>query len=106
MTYGDHNQNCIIHFWSCSTLNASEQELDDFCQRTNFEAVSGYRHDVGWVKPLAFDLLYLNYLVQNASEELTAEYMEEVRNGLREYTWYGLGAALGFHIHTGQRRSA
>ena len=96
------NKNCIIHFSSCSTLRASAPELDGFRRRTEFEAVSGYRHDVGWVKALAFDLLYLEYLVQNAPRRLTAAYMEEVGNGLREYTWYGLGAALGFHIHTGQ----
>ena len=97
------NAGCIIHFGSCSTQRASARDFEDFCNRTGFEAVSGYRHDVDWIKSFAFDLLYLDHIVRDAPGKLTAEYMESVRYDLRERAWYALGDALGFDIHTGQR---
>ena len=97
------NESCIIHFGSCSTQRASARDFDDFRSRTGFDAVSGYRHDVDWIKSFAFDLLYLDHVVGNAPHRLTAEYMESVRYDLRERAWYALGNALGFDIQTGQR---
>lgn len=95
------NTNCIIHFWSCSTLRASEEEIDMFLHRTKFEAISGYRIDVEWIEPLAFDLLYLQYLMSNVPEDgLTSEYIERARFAMQEYTWYGLGSSMGFTIQT------
>ena len=65
--------------------------------------MSGYRRDIGWIKPLAFDLLYLDQLISTAPSngELDADFMEDVHGDLRERSWYGLGHALGFHIDTG-----
>ena len=96
------NSGCIIHFGSCSTHRTSALDFEDFRSRTGFDAVSGYRHDVDWIKSFAFDLLYLDQLVRDAPRKLTAEYMESVRYDLRERAWYALGDALGFGIHTGQ----
>lgn len=94
---------CLAHFGSCSTLKMAGSELRDFRTRTGFDAVSGYRRDVGWIKPLAFDLLYLDHVISKASNggELSAEFMEEVHGDLRERSWYGLGQALRFDIDTG-----
>ena len=97
------NKNCIIHFWSCATLGASETELNDFLSRTGFEAISGYRIDVGWIKPLAFELLYLGYLMGNAPRgKLTRGFMQETSFKLQEYAWYDLGSSMGFTIHPRQ----
>lgn len=99
----EDNENCIIHFGSCSTHRTNPRDFEDFRSRTGFEAVSGYRHDVDWIKSFAFDLLYLDQLVRDAPRKLTAEHMESLRYDLRERAWYALGDALGFDIHTGQR---
>lgn len=94
---------CLAHFGACSTQNATRDVLRDFRARTGFHAVSGYRRDVGWIKPLAFDLLYLDHVLSEVPKDgrLTTEVMEEVHSDLRERSWYGLGTALGFHIDTG-----
>ncbi|MXW48875.1 MAG: hypothetical protein F4X81_02160 [Gammaproteobacteria bacterium] len=97
------NAGCIIHFGSCSTQRASAQDFDYFRSQTGFDAVSGYRHDVDWIKSFAFDLLYLDHVVRESPTRLSAEYMESVRCDLRERAWYALGDALGFDIHTGHR---
>lgn len=93
---------CLAHFGACSTLRATPEAFRDFRDRTGFSAVSGYRRDVGWIKPLAFDLLYLDHVISNVQKDgLTKEFMEEAHGDLRERSWYGLGCGLGFHIDTG-----
>ena len=94
---------CLAHFGACSTQKVSRKVFRDFRDRTGFCAVSGYRRDIGWIKPLAFDLLYLDHVISKVPESgrLTTEFMEEVHGDLRERTWYGLGRALGFNIDTG-----
>ena len=97
------NSACLVHFGSCSTQRASGTDFCDFRDRSGFEAVSGYRRDIDWIKPLAFDLLYLDHVISNRPQDgkLSAEFMEGVHGDLRERSWYGLGQALGFHIDTG-----
>lgn len=97
------NSGCLVHFTSCSTQRETEVVLRDFRDRSGFDAVSGYRRDIDWIKPLAFDLLYLDQLISNAPSDgnLSAQFMEDVHGELRERSWYGLGQALGFHIDTG-----
>lgn len=94
---------CLAHFGACSTQNVSPEVFRDFRDRTGFRAVSGYRRDIGWIKPLAFDMLYLDHVLAKVPKNgrLTTEFMEEVHGDLRERTWYGLGQALGFEIDTG-----
>ena len=100
---GAGNSGCLVHFGSCSTQRETEGVLRDFRDRSGFDAVSGYRRDIDWIKPLAFDLLYLDHLLSNAPRDayLSAQFMEDVHGELRERSWYGLGHALGFHIDTG-----
>ena len=97
------NSGCLVHFGSCSTQRATKAVSDDFRKRTGFDAVSGYRRDIDWIKPLAFDLLYLDHVISKAPRngKLSAEFMEDVHGDLRERSWYGLGHALRFHIDTG-----
>ena len=94
---------CLAHFGACSTQRATHEVFRDFRDRTGFHAVSGYRRDIDWIKPMAFDLLYLDHVISKFPKHgrLTTEFMEEVHGDLRERSWYGLGRALGFHIDTG-----
>ena len=100
---GGNSTKCLAHFGSCSTQRTNEALFRDFRDRSGFAAVSGYRRDVGWIKPLAFDLLYLDHVISKApkSGKLSAEFLEEMHGDLRERSWYGLGLALGFHMDTG-----
>ena len=99
----DSSPECLAHFGACSTQRVSREVFQDFRDRTGFRAVSGYRSDIGWIKPLAFDLLYLDHIISKVPKNgrLTAEFTEEVHGDLRERSWYGLGRALGFHMDTG-----
>ena len=52
----------VIHFGSCSTLDANGNTLNAFLRRTDALAVFGFRRDVDWLDSAAFDLLVLGYL--------------------------------------------
>ena len=69
--------NCLIHFGSCATLSLDPVEVDEFLKRTGAVAVSGYRKDVGWIEPIALELLYLNCLQTTISESGNQRYIDE-----------------------------
>ena len=59
---------------------------------------------------MAFDLLYLDLLIEaatrasvkgNEHQPLDAYFMETVAGELEERSWYGLGMSLGFAIENG-----
>ena len=105
------NSGCLLHFGTCSTQKLVSTGFRDFRERTGFEAISGYRRDVDWIKSMAFDLLYLDVLIEAATRErrdqgvkhqpLDAYFMETVAGELEERSWYGLGMSLGFAIENG-----
>ena len=69
--------NCLIHFGSCATLGLDRKKVDKFLKRTGAVAVSGYRKDVGWIEPIALELLYLNCLQTTISESGNQRYIDE-----------------------------
>ncbi|MCY4014389.1 MAG: hypothetical protein OXG82_16925 [Gammaproteobacteria bacterium] len=103
------NGGCLLHFGTCSTQKLVRQGFSDFRERTGFEAISGYRRDVDWIKSMAFDLLYLDLVIATAirssdrkkHQPLDADFMETVVGELEERSWYGLGMSLGFGIENG-----
>jgi len=101
------NGGCLVHFGTCSTQKLVGTGFSDFRERTGFEAISGYRRDVDWIKSMAFDLLYLDLVLATAMrrskrhQPLDADFMETVAGELEERSWYGLGMSLGFGIETG-----
>ena len=54
---GSCERACLIHFGSCSTLKLTN---DDFLEKSDAAAVSGYRVNVDWIDSLAFDMLYMH----------------------------------------------
>ena len=52
----------VIHFGSCSTLDASGHTLNAFLRRTGALAVLGFKREVDWLASAAFDTLVLGYL--------------------------------------------
>lgn len=69
--------NCLIHFGSCATLSLDPVEVDKFLKRTGAVAVSGYSQDVGWIEPIALELLYLDCLQTTISESGNQRYIDE-----------------------------
>ena len=49
----------IIHFGSCSTLNAHESGIDKFLSKTKALAVCGFKANVDWLESAALDVLSL-----------------------------------------------
>ena len=70
-------RNCLIHFGSCAMLSHDPMEVDRFLKRTGAAAVSGYRKDVGWMEPIALELLYLDCLQTTISESGNQRYIDE-----------------------------
>ena len=88
---GAWDESALVHFGACSTLQLPD---DDFLHESGVAAVSGYRVDVGWIDPLAFEMLYMSRIqsvVSRAEEEqpsedvyLTPEVMRNVWKSLEE----------------------
>ena len=69
--------NCLIHFGSCATLNLDPQEVARFFERTGAVAISGYVKNVGWIEPIALELLYLDCLQHMISSSGNQRYIDE-----------------------------
>ena len=54
----------IVHFGSCSTLKTSQNNIDDFLNRTSCINISGYKKRVDYVSSTAFELVYFDFLQQ------------------------------------------
>lgn len=74
---------CLIHFGSCETLNLCQKRIDSFLERTGAVAVSGYTKNVGWIEPLALELLYLDCVQQTISRG-NQRYIDE---GIMQEVW-------------------
>ncbi|KAF5036772.1 hypothetical protein DSECCO2_571620 [anaerobic digester metagenome] len=48
----------IVHFGSCSTLNTTEKNINDFINRTGCSFISGYQKDVEYIDSSAFEMVY------------------------------------------------
>lgn len=81
-------KNRVVHFGSCSTLNADTQLIQDFLRETGASAVSGYQEEVEWTESMAFDVLYLTRMQYGGGQSLTPNVMRSIRDGTK--TSWGL----------------
>lgn len=93
-------ENRVIHFASCETLDTTLQDLDDFLDKTEASAVSGYTEEyVDWVQSMALDLMYLELMQCEGDENLTPTVMGGVRESLmHERPYVGLRRHLGLRL--------
>ncbi|TAK79531.1 MAG: hypothetical protein EPO16_01860 [Dehalococcoidia bacterium] len=52
-------QGKTLYFGSCSTVQVSDAELDQFKRTTGARVIAGFTKDVDWLESAAFDLLAL-----------------------------------------------
>ncbi len=95
---------CLIHFGSCKTLQLDPKRVGRFLERTGAVAVSGYTKDVGWIEPIALELLYLDYLQQTITGKGNQRYiddsvMREVSSAMSKRRVRRLVERSGFVIH-------
>ena len=95
---------CLIHFGSCKTLQLDPKRVGRFLKRTGAVAVSGYTKEVGWIEPIALELLYLDYLQQTIASKRNQRYiddsvMREVSSEMSKRHVRHLVERSGFVIH-------
>lgn len=85
-------------------MDVGDLEITDFLAATKVEAVSGYARDVGWMASLAFDLMYLDALLErnaDTDEGVPAETASRCRDHLLHYCeTKGFAESLGFRMVT------
>ena len=73
-----------------------------FLDCTGVSAVSGYRQDVDWIEPVAFEMLYMsclqNVLGEWEEEYITPRIMAEVWAKLQEKPYRQFVKRLGFNM--------
>ena len=92
--------NCLIHYASCSTMDAPDTELRAFLEGTGVEAVSGYSTDVDWLASMAFEVMYLGTVLEQTGDRyLQADRMRISRDRMANSPHTKeLGKALGFRM--------
>jgi hypothetical protein len=78
----------IVHFGSCGTIGADDEELEGFVRKAGVAAVMGYTKDVDWVESAAMDLILLSVMQKYVDMNAL------VRRIKRDYP--GLVGRLGF----------
>lgn len=58
----------MVHFGSCSTLGTTERNISEFISTTKCKFISGYKRDVNYILSTAFELLYLEILLNRYSD--------------------------------------
>ena len=85
----------VIHFGSCSVVDADNARLEKFVSNTGAVAVCGYRQDIEWLEAAAFEVLMLGTLFQQSG--LTRESMKMFDQELEQLA-PGLYKRLGFRL--------
>ena len=99
----------LIHFASCSTLDAKE-DIASFAGKIQASAISGYKESIDWIESAAFELNYLRRLQFGRGQSLTKTVMNDVKNGTKSGlpqliggtqagSFAALGKKLGFQLH-------
>ena len=89
----------LIHFASCSTLNLSDNAAEQFLNKTDASAVSGYMKDVDWMESMALDLLLLESLQFGGNKQITSDVVKSCRDGLTKNPAYlAFSKSLGFTL--------
>jgi len=84
----------LIHFGSCSIMDAHRKRLKRFVRNTGALAVLGYREDVDWLESAAFEMLLIGCLQEAAfRKDSIARFDRELRE-----TAPGLYDRLGFRV--------
>lgn len=64
---------CLIHFGSCSVMDAPARTIADFVKKTEAMAISGYRVDTGWsgiwAPALALEMMYFNSISEEKIDQ-------------------------------------
>ena len=93
------SENCIAHLGPCWPRSATTEDMERFLERTGFAAISGYAGDGGWAESLAFDLLYLERLVEvTLGGWLTPEAAASCRDLLEGGSYGALSRSLDFRL--------
>ncbi|MDE0062856.1 MAG: hypothetical protein OXP09_22880 [Gammaproteobacteria bacterium] len=92
--------NCLVHFGSCSTMDAEPADITAFLERTKLEAISGYAADVDWVPSMAFEFLYFSQLLERIKQRyLRVDTMRNCRDwAAHDRYCASLATALQFRI--------
>ncbi len=78
----------IIHFGSCGTMNADDDELEAFAEATGAAMLVGYTEDVDWAESTAMDLLFLALAQSYVDMNAFWDELEERYSGLIETTGF------------------
>ena len=91
---------CMMHFASCSTIDLETAELASFIDHTGLAGVSGYTKDVEWMASLAFEILYMDTLLEATGDAyIRPEHLRVCRDRLtNDQHAKGLVDALGFRM--------
>ena len=97
-----HCDKCLVHFGSCKTLKLDEKRIQSFLERTGAVAVSGYTKNVGWIEPVALELIYLDCVQQNMrpgnQRYITESVMRKVSERMKKGDVRKLVKKSGFEI--------
>ena len=90
---------CVIHFASCSTLQAHKR-VEEFKDQVGAACVSGYSKSVESAKSWAFELMYLDLLSSLlAKKNVTTGTLSTLSKKIEERPEYsGLAEELGFDM--------
>ena len=104
-------KNRVIHFGSCSTLDAADELIEYFLDQTECSAISGYSKRAEWTEAMALDVLYIKMMQYGGGKALTPTVMKSIRdgntqrwglceedNGFGRSPYFDLAKHLGFRI--------
>ena len=93
-------KNCVVHFASCSTMRTDAAGVEEFLQQTGLEGVSGYTTDVEWIESMAFEVMYLTYLLEQVGNHyVKADHLRLCRDKLANSPYAkALSEVLGFSL--------
>jgi hypothetical protein len=90
---GERFKGWVLHFGSCSTLDADPERLAAFCEATGVPLVLGYQQTVDWIESSAMDMLIFQALQQYVDLRACWRFLERKYASLIECT--GLAGFAG-----------
>ena len=80
----------MVHFGSCSTLNTDRRNITRFLAKTGALAATGFKSDVDWLKPAAFEVLIFEVMLRfkltiRGARQMDKALLEEVPYLRREF---------------------
>jgi hypothetical protein len=90
---GDRFAGWVLHFGSCSTLDADPERLAAFCEATGIPLLLGYTRTVDWIESSAMDMLIFQALQQYVDLRACWRFLEKRYASLIDCT--GLTSFVG-----------